>query len=282
MKTHKKVCSVTAAIIVLSSLVTGANAALNVTSTTSYGFFNESDGFFSDLDSNSSNTGASVSISGNAYDSNYRFSATGMASASAFSKRLRAQASGALNFEDGSEIGSFVDPTPDFYSARGTASFTETLSYGGTATNYSSKYILNFTGTIIGDASVAIALTHAGNPVQFWSFSSPGTYNETLISEAFVHGQSPQDFSLTLESQIDLSTDDSLYPIPNSGNADFGNTLEVVGIELRDNDTGILLTGDSVMGESGSTYAITQIPEPSSALLLGLGCACLAFRRSGR
>lgn len=62
------------------------------------------------------------------------------------------------------------------------------------------------------------------------------------------------------------------------GEADFGNTLEVIGVDLRDNN-GNLLTGDSITGDSGNSYAITLVPEPSSVLLFGFGSLSLAFRR---
>lgn len=273
MKTKNHTYTLAASLIAFGSLVGGVNGATSLFSDAAYGFFNNEDDFVSDIDSNASN-GGSVSISGAGYDDFYQFN--GNASASADFTILRAQGGGNLD-DVGDGNGFFVDSTPDFYHATGFARYSETLSYGGTATNYNSKYILNFTGIITGDAFAVVTLEHANQPVQQWFFDQPGTYNETLISNAFIHGLSPQDFTLSLQSSVNL---DTTGIIPVSGNADFGNTLEVIGVELRDNDTGELLTGDSVTGESGSTYAITQIPEPSSLLLFGLSGLGLALRRS--
>ena len=235
------------------------------------------------IDSNSSNDGSSATLSSSAYDEDYQFTATSSATAS--SQSLKAQAVGALNaVNTGVGFDVFTNSpdglgNPDTYVSSAKAAYSETLTYGGTAVHYNSRYILNFTGTIEGYNNYAvITLQHANNAVQQWVFSEPGDYNETLVSNAFVHGQFPQDFSLSIQSTVNLNTLDGA---PQSGEVDLGHTLNVVGIDLRDN-TGALLTGDSVTGESGSVYNIVAVPEPSSGLLFLLGASSLALRRSRR
>jgi hypothetical protein len=259
--------------ILATSIAGKANADFALFSEAAFGYYNSSDSFVSQLDSNSSQ-GDAVSITGAAYDESYQFNAN--ASASSVFKRLRAQGGGFVDSVSDGE-GFFVDSTPEFYYSSGTASYRETLQYGGTATNYNSKYILKFTGRITGNAFAVITLQHAMNSAQTWIFDTPGSYDLTLVSNAFVHGFSPQAFSLTLQSSVNLNPENNS---PDSGNADFGNTLEVIGIDLRDNDTGTLLTSDSVTGSSGSSYKIMAVPEPSSFLLLaGVAGVALAVNR---
>ena len=57
-----------------------------------------------------------------------------------------------------------------------------------------------------------------------------------------------------------------------------GNTLVVTGVEARD-ENGDLLAG--VSGDSGSSYAIIVIPEPSSVLLVACSGLILFLRRRG-
>ncbi len=266
-------------LIALISVTTATSfdleAAPSLLADAGFGYYNESEGFAAVLDFEQSG-GAFVAISGAAHDDFYQF--YGNASASAAIKKLRAQGGGSV---DGNLIdeGFYVEEAPDFYTADGIASFSETLAYGGTAVNYNSRYILGFSGTITGNAFVVITLKHANNPSDMWIFDTPGIYNEVLVSDAYVHGGSPQLFSLTLQSSVNLNPDNI---VPDSGNADFGSTLEVLGIDLRDNDTGELLTAETVSGESGSRYEVIPVPEPAAFFLFGLGGLFGCLRRSRR
>ncbi|MEM0895760.1 MAG: PEP-CTERM sorting domain-containing protein [Verrucomicrobiota bacterium] len=205
---------------------------------------------------------------------------SGTSSAQALPQRLRAQASGSvsnIDFDSDYDADNMIG-IPDNFVSFAQAEFTETLAYGGTATNYNSRYILQFTGTLTGDAFAFISLRHGSNPEQTWFFNQPGTYNVPLTSETFVHGSSPQEFRLFLSTGFDIFSDSFAPTSTVSGSANFGNTLEVTGIDLRD-DFGTLLTGDSVTGSSGSTFNIIQVPEPAAPLLLLLvGFAFLAKR----
>ncbi len=208
------------------------------------------------------------------------FSGTG--SASAAIQRLQTSASGTLtnSFYDSE----FVDDPrqgniPYDYVTQSIASFTETLQYGGTATAYTSRYILRLTGTISGDGSyTTISLTHATAPSQFFYFDTPGNYDLTLTSESFVHGLGPQEFSLEILSAVRFSTD--FYPDGSnlSGESNFGNTLELIGIDIRD-ENGVLAPEGTVTSGSGATYNIVPVPEPSSLALAGLFAIGLTLRR---
>ncbi|MEM9478333.1 MAG: PEP-CTERM sorting domain-containing protein [Verrucomicrobiota bacterium] len=206
---------------------------------------------------------------------------SGSSSAQALPQTLRAQASGTVvnidfdsDYDADNQIG-----IPDNFVSFAQAEFTETLQYGGTATNYNSRYILQFTGTLTGDAFAFISLRHGSNPEQTWFFDQPGTYNVPLNSTTFVHGNSPQEFRLFLSTGFDIFSDSFPPSSTISGSANFGNTLQVTGIDLRDN-VGNLLTADSVTGSSGSTFNIVPVPEPGTPLLLlTVGAAFLAKRR---
>lgn len=212
-------------------------------------------------------------------------------SASAYSNfgRLGASASGSVtnNFYNSDNVKYYdydiseinPDGVPNNFIVNGQASFTDTLQYGGTAIAYTSRYILNLTGSVSGgEAFVYIAISHgsSGQSESFF-YSATGNYNIPINSTAFVGGPN-QTFSIRMLTsfQADASyySDGSNF----SGSAAFGNTLELVGVDVRD-ENGILLSATQITGESGTTYAITAVPEPTSLALLGLGGLCVLRRR---
>ena len=211
---------------------------------------------------------------------------TGAASASAEFGRLRAAADGTVSnaffnednppFFDGEEFDE--GGVPDFFAPRATASFTDTLQYGGTATGYTSRYLIRLTGNITGEgASVTVELAHSSGGRNVFFFSEPGAYDQTLSSEAFVGGPN-QTFSLSLISEFQTSLEIEEDGDTISGSADFGNTLELVAVEVRDED-GNLLSGSQVTSESGTSYDIRAVPEPATLALLAAGVPLVLRRR---
>jgi hypothetical protein len=211
------------------------------------------------------------------------FSGAGSASASIQSLQTTASASVTNSFFDSEYVN---DPPqgniPNDYGTQSLARFTETLQYGGTATAYTSRYIMRLTGTISGEGSyTTIRLTHATAPSQFFYYNTPGTYDLTLTSESFVHGLAPQEFSLEIISAVRFSTE--FFPDGSnlSGASNFGNTLELIGIELRD-ENGTLAPQGTIASGSGATYNIIPVPEPSSLMIYGLSALGLSLRRIRR
>lgn len=167
----------------------------------------------------------------------------------------------------------------NYFNAYGSASFTDTLSYGGTAIGYNSRYILNLSGSILGpDAFNFVVLQHANQPVQTWLFSAEGDYDIQLVSNSFVHGTFPQEFTLTLFSFFQAYTGFLTDGETSTGYADFENTLTLAGVELRD-ENGVLQPNGSITSASGTAYDIIAIPEPSASLLALLGPALLFAKR---
>ena len=200
----------------------------------------------------------------------------GSGSASARAQFLRTSATGSMTGTEFDESYDFDEDigVPPVYAVQSLASFTETLAYGGTARNYTSRYLLRLTGNISGAGAFALVdLTHGSESSESWFYASPGAYNELIVSETYVGGNVPEFFSLQIISgyNADLST---LGGQSSSGSSSFGNTLELVGIELRDAETGLLAPQGTVVGSSGTVYPIidiASIPEPASAVLLAIG-----------
>jgi len=214
------------------------------------------------------------------------FDATAMATASY--NTLRASASGTITNTYFDENYNFEANTgvPTAYFSQGNARFSQTLQYGGTANNYISTYILRLTGSISGNgrAAVSIRLTHASQPAQSWFFREVGTFDLMIFSQAYVHGAFPQEFQLSINTLYSFDMFSFQDGSNASGGADFGSTLEVVGIDLRD-EMGNLQPQGTITSDSGQEFAIVAVPEPSSVALLvfaitGVGIA--SYRRKKR
>lgn len=215
-----------------------------------------------------SNVGAPLSVNASGEFGPMTFSA--QASASASYLGLRTYASGELTdtyFEPYFPEEGDPQGVENFFNAYSYASFTDTLSYGGTAVNYNSRYLLNLSGSIFGEEAFNIVtIQHANDPVQRWSFFNPGNYDVQLVSDAYVHGAFAQEIRVTLQSYFQVYTgyheDGSII----MGTADFDNTLVLGGVELRD-ENGVLLPDGTITSASGTNYGIIAIPEPSTGLL---------------
>lgn len=228
-----------------------------------------------------SDTGAALDRSSSAEFGPMNFSATARSSA-AF-QSLGTYAGGSLE-------NSFFEPyfpengpegVENFFNAFASASWTDTLSYGGTAVGYNSRYLLNLSGSLFGeDAFNIVTIQHANEPVQRWSFFNEGDYDIQLVSNAFVHGAFAQEFTVTLQSYFQVYTGYLADGSSSIGIADFENTLVLGGIELRD-DNGILQPNGTITSASGTNYDIIAIPEPSAGLLT-LSCSALLLARRRR
>lgn len=168
-------------------------------------------------------------------------------------------------------------PTTAGFSAY--AGFTDRLQYGSTATNYGSRFLFRLTGHIDNPgAFVVVTIQHAQQPAQSFFFTEVGNFNEVVSTEAYVHGGGFQDLSVDIQVSADA---DPMFDLDGDTlAADFSNTLEIIGFELRDADTNQLLTGEIVTTFAGGTLPITAIPEPAAITLLALGGLALATRPS--
>ena len=199
---------------------------------------------------------------------------SGQASATASYNSLRSAASGALTNSFYDSAYNYAESTgvPQTYASQGTAEFTQTLLHGGTAVNYTSTYALHLTGTISGNAraAVSISLTHASNTPETWFYDAVGNYDLMIYSQAYIHGAFAQDFSLSLNTLYSFGTTSLADGGDYNGAAAFGNTLEVVGIDIRD-DSGRLIRQGTIASDSGQSFNIISVPEPSTSLLAFLG-----------
>ncbi len=209
----------------------------------------------------------------------------GTASARASFNTLSAQAGGAL-------YNSFFDPDYDFDSQTGvpqnygsfsSAEFTQTLSYGGMAMNYTSTYILRLTGTILtpGYGAVTVRLTHGNETPQEWSFLANDSYDIPIFSQAYVHGVSPQQFSLAIFVTHDFDTGTLAEGGNYEGSVLFGNTLRVEGVDLRD-ENGNLAPPGTITSNSGEVFQIMAVPEPGTLALVPISMGMLIFSRRRR
>lgn len=252
-------------------------------------------GFVEVFDGDFSSTGAPVAFSGSASfgdpDVTGVFEISGSASASATAGILRARATTTVvenSVYDASipyltEIccdsnnDDFGIPSTAGFSAF--ASYVDRLQYGGLATNYKSRYIFRVSGNVTGtDGFAVVSIQHGDSTVQTIVFDQPGSFNQVMTSEAFVHGGAPQFFSLGLQASVDPFQEFAFDG--DSGSVQFGNTVELLGVELRDADTDELLLGEVITADSGATsiYTVRQsIPEPGALLLSALaGLVALA------
>ena len=214
-------------------------------------------------------------------------SVQGSASAAAGFGVLRASAFGVItNPIHEPDADPYVEPDgsinefglPDLLGFTGFAETRDTLSYGGEANNYTSSYAFRVTGNLSFAGLAVVTIQHASNAPQQFIFDTPGTIDQVIQTQAWIHGRSPQQLTIKLQASADFFRE-----FANDGDvisADFGSTLELLGVEIRDADTGELLPEETVSSASGNTFAI--VPEPTTATILVLGLAGALCRRSRR
>lgn len=217
------------------------------------------------------------------------FGISGSASASSVAGILRASASVTVTDNTVSDFSvPFLTENeenengiPTFAGFSAFASFTDELQYGGTATNYTSRYLLRLTGSISDFGGfVVVTVTHGGGSSQAYVFDQVGTFNELIATDAFIHGGSPQTFEVRIQATADANSEFDYEG--RSFSANFSNTLEVLALELRDADSGELLTGETITTFGGATLPVTLVPEPGTAAIAGIGVLLLMNRRRRR
>lgn len=121
-------------------------------------------------------------------------------------------------------------------------------------------------------------MRHANELEERWIYQANGSYSIPINSSAYIHGASPQTFSFSINTLYSFDTQD-LAPGGNfSGSANFGSTLELLGIDSRDQATGELVAAGTITNGVGDSFNILAVPEPSTALFSLLALAGLTFR----
>lgn len=180
----------------------------------------------------------------------------------------------------------YTNGVPLDFSSFAEARFTQNLVYGGfTANHYISTFLFHLTGSVDGNANQAYAMVemvHGMSPTQRWffdNFNADENGNFSLdISHSVIVNTSNLEFSLRLYTNVSFLMDQYPDGSDASGSANFGNTLEFVGIDVRDEE-GNHLSDGTITSDSGASIPIIQIPEPSAALLGAFGFLALLLRR---
>lgn len=215
----------------------------------------------------------------------------GEASASAYYNALhasvRAQVSNTFYDPDFEFMEDHTVGVPQSLAAVAVAEFSQNLLYGGFAMPYYSTFRLRLTGSVDGGTSGAYAMvemSHGTDPLRRWFFDSSNADEngnfELFIDSTFYNNAPNMEFSLRIYTQMNVNMEGYDDGSTVSGFADFGNTLEVVGVDVRD-ELGNPISGATVTSDSGQVFDIIQIPEPSS-LVMAFGFVVLGLRRSRR
>lgn len=157
--------------------------------------------------------------------------------------------------------------TPDVMQGVATAGWVDTLQYGGTATGYLASYVFRITGRNENFKSFSLLdVTIGSGAAERFLFMNPGNVDEIVRTAPVFIGQAGQKASVQMNTIFqpnlrELALGEDVY-----GDSNFSNTVEFLGVELRDMD-GNLVTDVSIIGMSGTEYQ--AVPEPATMVVLG-------------
>ena len=151
-----------------------------------------------------------------------------------------------------------LDGVPDTLDTYASATFTEILQWGGTATNYLAYYQFKIHGVVTGDAiGYAAIMVETEGQRDYWSLpaSGPGTYEGIWRSRGFPAGKGyPQTIKVTFFSAFNPMTEYLPDGISVNGTYDFGATISLEAIGVETETGGPVLDDWSVIADSGTTY----------------------------
>lgn len=165
---------------------------------------------------------------------------------------------------------------PDTFLAAGSAAYSDTLIYGGTAQGYKSRYTFNLHGIVSGThARTFLNVNIAGNLESFEVLGS-GEIFQNFTTNAYFIGTSGLTMNVALTSEFRATTNGTPEAVTITGKSLFDQTVTLGGIEVLDTSNNVV-TNWTVSSASGTTY----VPEPASGLLAGAAMLGL-LRRRGR
>lgn len=223
----------------------------------------------------------SASFSANPFygsEDNGFFSVSGSAGTESVNGILRASAqvtvdeNSVSNFNAPYLVGDTSDPDgiPTRVDFDAFAGFTDRLQFNSTATGYTSRYLIRVTGQITAPgAFVAIDINNGDGQTETYFYTEVGQINDVIATNSVAVLGDQQEFSITVQATASVSPEFDLAGASNA--ALFSNTLEVIGLEVRD-ETGALAPTGFVTTGGGATPTITAVPEPTTAGLF----ACLS------
>ncbi len=213
-------------------------------------------------------------------------------------------------FAEGEDISRYVDgefvgvdgegDVPSIFGASATSRFITNVQYGGTAIGYNAGLTFRVHGFVNNDnplgnsyAGIGVQAYNVGQPFSWTSHQLANgefDYYFTLDRVPVASGIQTLDLSFHASVQIDVTNHfpiegDTAFGQVWSGVADFYHTLELVGIDVRD-ENGNVVWDAEVFAEDGYRIPVVDatllIPEPSAAVLVLLSGVALGRRRSRR
>ncbi len=179
------------------------------------------------------------------------------------------------------------DPTGSPYqlAVHGNAGYSDTINFTGRdGEGYTVDFLFQLEGLISGD-------TEAGLNFSTSRPSDPGYYPRLTrvngvqenVGMTWATPAYPIQFGTSFDIHADMYAGLTTNLIDHAdgstigGSADYGDTLTLGGIEIRDPQGNLVTSGITVSSTSGASY--NPVPEPSALAALGLGALALLRRR---